>query len=557
MDEIFFDYTLDTYKPPALNAISLCEEAISLIKDIEDDLVDKANLEHVLCELEWSLKTDSIIKVMLNAPISKFIRKDESQRLSDTKVRLEVLHKKINPYDYIDLCEKTLLVEINGGSKKEISKIARTYATTLINMGVSKQHVYEQTQRFFFNGEEIGSTQEVEHYLSLISPTSHDYKIYFIVSKLINQVRESIGAFGLEIIDSPPDEILDVVKNNNFKSEDNEVWVQINNIRAYDRHAARKEAEARLDVVRDLFLLFSHKNRIYWRSESIITQCCDEIPVLIRKPKNSMEKCFDLRAKDASIRLNDMIKNIGLEGNSFVKFNRVVDLHASGTVNDLPENQLLNIWIALETLVPSQVHGGGKIVKVTNGIIPILLKRYISRLVERLSADLVRWNRPFISKLLVRTNILKDKGLYQRVLELIAIPGNSEFVKELYSELGDFHLLKFRVFEIVELFKKPENIIKRLELHEKKVSWQLRRIYRTRNLIVHSGRSIPYIETLIENAHDYLDQALDATLEYTCGILDASSLEQTFDMAKIDYEVYIKDIQEIKKIDENNIAKTL
>ena len=557
MDEIFFDYTLDTYKPPALNAISLCEEAISLIKDIEDDLVDRANLEHVLCELEWSLTADAIIKVMLNAPISKFIRKDEAQRLSDTKVRLEVLHKTINPYDYIDLCEKTLLVEINGGSKKEISKIARTYATTLINMGVSKQHVYEQTQRFFFNGEEIESIQKVEHYFSLISPTSHDYEIYFIVSKLINQVRESIDTFGLQIIDSPPDEILDVAKNNNFKSEDNEVWVQINNIRAYDRHAARKVAEARLDVVRDLFLLFSHKNRIYWRPESIITQCCDEIPVLIRKPKNSMEKCFDLRAKDASIRLNYMIKNIGLEGSSFAKFNRVVDLHASGTVNDLPENQLLNIWISLETLVPSQVHGGGKIVKVTNGIMPILLKKYIPRLVERLSADLVRWNRPFISKLLVRTNILKDKGLYQRVLELIAIPGNSEFVKELYSELGDFHLLRFRVFEIVELFKKPENIIKRLELHEKKVSWQLRRIYRTRNLIVHSGRSIPYIETLIENAHDYLDQALDATLEYTCGILDASSLEQTFDMAKIDYEVYIKDIQEIKKFDENNIAHIL
>jgi len=557
MDEIFFDYTLDTYKPPALNAIFLCKEAVELIIDIENDIIDKANLEHVLNELEWSLSVDPIAKLMLNAPISKFIIKGDGTKLSDTKIRLEVLSKILNPYEYIELCQQLLLDEINGGSKKEIANIARTYASTLINLGVSKQHLYEQTQRFFFSGGEIESFDNINEYFYLISPTAHHYEIYFIVSKLINQVKESIDSFDLTIIDNPPDEVLDAASKNNFMPKDLEVWVEIKNIEAYDRHSARKDAEARLDIVRDLFLLFSHKNRIHWRSESIITQCCDENPVLIRKSKNSMEKCFDMRPQEASIRLNSMIKNIGLEGNSFAKFHRVVDLHASGTINDLPENQLLNIWIALETLVPSQVHGGGKIVKVINGIMPILLRKYIPRLIQRLSADLVRWNRPVTSKLLIKTHNSKDKGLYQRVLELVTLSENSEIVKELYAELGDFHLLRYRVFEIVELFKKPENLIKRIEIHEKKVLWQLRRIYRTRNLIVHSGRSISYIETLIENGHDYLDQAMDAVLEYTCGMLNASSLEQTFDMAKLDYDVYLKDIRELKSFTSDNIVQVL
>ncbi len=60
LDELFFDYTLDTYKPPALNSVFLCKEAIRLITDIENDLIDVANLNYVLDELLWSLKQKTI-----------------------------------------------------------------------------------------------------------------------------------------------------------------------------------------------------------------------------------------------------------------------------------------------------------------------------------------------------------------------------------------------------------------------------------------------------------------------------------------------------------------
>lgn len=553
LDELFFDYTLDTYKPPALNSIFLCREAIKLISDIEDDLIDEANLTHVLEELAWSMAQDPVVKVMLTAPAESFILHGDSVKLSDTKVRLEVLERTLNPVYYLEICELLLKESIEEGSKKKIDRVARCYASTLINMGVSKQHLYEQTQKFFFFGDEIEELIEIENFFYSVSVTSHHFEIYFIVSDLIKQVEESIPVFGLQVLNELPDDVVEVAKNNGLHPSDNEVWVEVKGIETYDRHAARIKAEKSLDMVRDLFLLFSHKNRIVWRDESIITQCCDETPMLIRKPKNSMEKCFDLRAKDASTRMNAMIKNMGLEGNSFIKFHRVVDLHAIGTTNDLPENQLLNVWIALETLVPSQVHGGGKIVKVSNGIMPILLRNYIPRLVERLAADLLRWDRKKTSRVLRNVNSPEDKGLYQKVLELIAFPENNSVLTSLYAELGDFHLLRNRTFELADMFKKPENLVKRISLHEKKVAWQLRRIYRTRNLIVHSGSSISYIETLIENAHDYLDQTMSSILDYTCGMLDASTLEQVFDMAKIDYEVYLKELKSSEKFSADNI----
>jgi len=557
MDELFFDYTLDTYKPPALNSIFLCKEAIELIKDIEIDVIDSANLDHVLDELEWSLSLDPVAKLLLNAPIKKFILRGESVKVSDTKLRLEVLSKVLDPVEYLDICELLLIDYIDGGSKKDIVQISLCFASTLINMGVSKQHLYQQTQKFFFYGNEIKDVNELRDYFYLISVTSHHYEIYFIVSKMITDVSESIPAFDLQVLQEIPSKVQDVATQNHFQPTEQEVWVEVKDIETYDRHSARQKAEKRLDMVRDLFLLFSHKNRISWRGEAIITQCCDEQPILIKQSKNAMEKCFDLRPKDASKRLNAMISNIGLQGNSFSKFHRVVDLHAIGTTNDLNENQMLNIWIALETLIPSQVHGGGKIVKVSNGIMPILLRNYIPRLIERLSADLIRWDRKKVSKLLRKIDESKDKGLYQKVLELISIKENKGLLSELYADLGHFHLLRFRVFEMVELFSKPEKVVKRIELHKKKVTWQLRRIYRTRNLIVHSGRTIPYIESLVENAHDYLDQTMNTVIDYSCGHLDASTLEQAFDMAKLDYDVYFAEVKSIKSFDLENIVEIL
>ncbi|SFP17632.1 hypothetical protein SAMN05216601_106142 [Ectopseudomonas composti] len=553
LDELFFDYTLDTYKPPALNCIFLCREALELIKDIEDEIIDPAHLDHVLDELKWSLSSDLVAKEILNSDCEKFILRGESIKLNETRIRLEVLERTLNPLLYIEICQDLIVEELVGGSKKKIDHLAVKLASTLVNMGVGKQHIYEQVQNFFFFGEDVICVDDLETFFEKISPTEHHFEIYFVVSNLIRQVEESIETFDLEIISSPPKSALSVAEENGLTPNQDEVWLEVKNVGAFDRHTARKRAEAKLDMVRDLFLLFSHKNRITWRAETVITQCCDDTPILIRTPKNTMEKCFDLKASDASLRLNSMIKTLSLSGNSFVRFHRAVDLHAIGATNELPENQLLNVWIALETLVPSHIYGGGKVVKIKNGIMPILLVNYLPRIIQRLTADLVRWNRQKISRIIREASIDSKKRLYEKVLELLVLPDHKAHLDALYAELGDFHLLRLRVFEVSEIFRKPKKIIDRLNEHEVKVNWQIRRIYRTRNLIVHSGRTIPYVDTLIENAHDYLDQAIDAVLAYSCGILSARSIDQAFDMARMDYEVYMSNLKSISSFDEDNI----
>lgn len=49
-------------------------------------------------------------------------------------------------------------------------------------------------------------------------------------------------------------------------------------------------------------------------------------------------------------------------------------------------------------------------------------------------------------------------------------------------------------------------------MHQKKLSWHIRRLYRTRNLIVHDSGTMYDIETLVENCHSYVDEFLKQIL---------------------------------------------
>ncbi|WP_180179765.1 hypothetical protein [Acinetobacter sp. YH12041] len=555
LDELFFDYTLDTYKPPALNPTFICREALALINEVENETIDRNNLSFVLEELEWALRNDLVVKEILALEIETFILNGEDTKLSDLKLRLEVLEKLLNPIEYFNICCSMIFHQIsNSGSKKKISKLATLLASLLINVGISKQHIYEKTKDFFFSDREIESVKDLINFFESISLTHHKFEIFFLVSNEILKVDEAIKIFDISIINELPNNLKKLAKEQKLKKSKSEVWVQIDSIETYDRHTARRSAENSLEMVSDLFSLYSHKAKIKWRSEAIITQCCEDVDRVIKTAKSPMNKCVDLKPHLASKKLNYFLENISLRRDAIIKFNRVVDLHSAALDSDLPENQLINIWIAIETLIPSTINGGGKVKKICNALEPILLKNYIQRLIVNLVKDLIKWSRTKLTNILKSIDNYKMKKLTQLVLELICLEKYDNLRKKLYQELENFHLLRYRCFEMYEILKKPESVIERITLHEKKVRWQVRRIYRTRNLIVHSGNSLPYIDTLIENSHDYLDQAINAVVEYSCGMLEANTLEQVFEMAKLDYEYYFKELNKIDKFDENNIT---
>jgi ferritin-like metal-binding protein YciE len=255
-----------------------------------------------------------------------------------------------------------------------------------------------------------------------------------------------------------------------------------------------------------------------------------------------MEKASDLRAEKAAKELNTLIKSFSAKGLSFRKFNRVADIHGICVNHNIVDNQLVNLWTALETLTPSHA-ASSKIANITAAAIPFLMHIYVGQLVQQLTYDLLNWDKWRAKKILHKVPCEPRTSLRGKCLRLLCLPENEPLRDQLYEHLKDFHLLRYRAFRLSESLSDRQKLRDLLDSHEKKVSWQIRRIYRTRNLLVHSGRTPPaYIETLVENGHEYLDSMIYEVMKTSCGAYGATSLEQVFEIAKIRYKEFMRKV---------------
>jgi hypothetical protein len=540
----------------SLNAPFLCEEALSVIDDIKKELLDKANLRPILEELSWSIKHDMVAKSLLDLPYESYILSEENASIEEIELKLSVLRRTLDSYRYTVECFDLLYIAIENKKKKDIDSIARLLFTNLINQGMSKSYLSKKTLDFFFVGNDpkkITNCEAFKDYVDAIYPKSHKFEMYFWVSGLIDVVAESTEAFGIEVLDELPEEVAGKLPKSkaDIPSITFKKIAKVSGFRALDWYSAKEIAEKKLSRLRDLYNLYHHKSKIEWDDKVVVVQCCEDEPRTLGVLNSPIEKIEDERPEQASRKLNRLLKNLNLSRDSFEKFNRAVDFHSlSANTRDV-ENQLLNLWIGLETITPTH-SGHAKIAQVCNGIMPFLSIMYTKRLIGVFTKDLLRWDRRTVNRILKKIPVSKGAKTIDKVSVLLCCPKCDDLRSELYSDLKDFHLLRFRAFSLHEKLSSPEKVVALLAEHEKKVLWQIRRIYRSRNLLVHSGRTLQYLPSLVENAHDYFDQVIFIFIRMCIGTYSVKTIGQSFELAKLTRTGLNKKLKDIDMFDSNS-----
>ena len=113
-----------------------------------------------------------------------------------------------------------------------------------------------------------------------------------------------------------------------------------------------------------------------------------------------------------------------------------------------------------------------------------------------------------------------------------------------------FFKLKNRIFNLTKQLSSADTIYDTYFLHCNRVSWQIQRIYRTRNLYIHSGKTVPFIEILVENLHAYLDRILDLMMENLNNTRSNTSIEQICLKQRLKHEAHLN----LLKKNKNNIC---
>jgi hypothetical protein len=71
VDELLFEFTLDTYKPSAMNTSLLVREAIQTYLAIEAGSIKSPNLKHVIDELCENIDKDMVAKSLLKVDLGE------------------------------------------------------------------------------------------------------------------------------------------------------------------------------------------------------------------------------------------------------------------------------------------------------------------------------------------------------------------------------------------------------------------------------------------------------------------------------------------------------
>lgn len=552
MNELLFDYTLDSFKYYALNINQLLIEARQRIDKVKNELTADENFKDIIAELNSKGKSDLLTKAILGHQYSLYFPLKVHNQKAELSLNIEILINKLSLSALIKKSFKLIEENIDTGSKINLNILSNQLVTALVNVGFHQSYIYHQLNFHFFGGK-LAKNRTVSKFFKYFQSEKKEFEVYIIVSDSFREIKELCTRFNLEIIDELNiDGANTKVKGYIDSIEADQVFAKCKKIKAYDSQSARLSAISLLNSLAGYFTFFHHKNPPKIIRSAIVNS--DAKTFLIEPTASPMAKGEDMNHRDAGKMLEEFLKRFTPTRKTSLKINRVVNLHSHAISTSSNENRLLNLWISYETLF-----GTGKtttVVHIINSLCHIASLTYFERIFNELSKSIENWDRKEME------SIKKLTGLDSNTEAACSFICSSDFDTErnnLYSKLNEFPLLRFRIDDLNKNLNTASHILRYLEKHNKRIRWHIKRLYRTRNRIVHDGYRAKNLEILVENAHSYFDIFMDEFIIDNMTSGSVSTVEQAVKHYQTLDNMWIKNLRanESVVIDKSNFSKYL
>jgi polyphosphate kinase len=96
-------------------------------------------------------------------------------------------------------------------------------------------------------------------------------------------------------------------------------------------------------------------------------------------------------------------------------------------------------------------------------------------------------------------------------------------------------------------YSSPAQVRKAIEGHAKRVEWQLHRIYRARNNLVHAGRRLSFLDALVLNLDEYFRVSFGTIVNRAAKEPTASDIDEIVADIGLDYRMYTKTVAALQK----------
>ncbi|MCZ7400672.1 MAG: hypothetical protein O8C61_00445 [Candidatus Methanoperedens sp.] len=433
-------------------------------------------------------------------------------KLNKEKMIVELTLDKVKKRKYdVKLEDGKLNVYAKSFEKRKIELLTRLLVTELLNIGFSGSEIYHEARKFFF--EEYGiidSTNKINDFFIKFVPKAKEWEVIIKGEKKFELVKEFAKVHDIEITDISPALKTSYWKEKNFfdQRKPDQVFIIFNKIEAHDATKAKMEAEESLITLSSLYKYHIHLNELSWSDETLIYNKSNNhfnfvgksVKAVHKRPEKKDDQIPELIHETAGI-----FSETGLNEESRYKLLRCINLHSAAISANNEENQLLTFWAALESLLPPN-REKGKIEHVIGHLEPFLVSRYCDKLLYNLYKSLIIYDG--VKEVIDKVGELDTD--FDRFVAIIGFKKENEHLRdEIYGLIGRNPLLMYRIYSLMTKLSSAKSILDTIVEHQKRVVWHIQRVYRMRNLIIHSGSTLPHLNILVENLHSYTDNILD------------------------------------------------
>jgi hypothetical protein len=545
MREMLTQSSFESFRVSTLDLMSHLDELLDALEEIETSHLPIATIEPVLAEVVASLSGDPIARetVAEELEVLSTYKKGSDLKKPDMTSLFglcNLLIKRIGA-DYGNKLEAVILsCYSDSGRRNRLRLACSAYCSHLVNIGYSKQHLLEIIhQRFFANDIGKIETRTLQRFFSSLSKEDRQFRIWVAAPATTANFINKLGLNGFEVQTYrllPADAGAAFSARPDFSAAKRYIT---RCIAAKDRYSAARQLSQALASIDSFVILGRESIDLKWDNQAYV-----------RTPRATRGEfisgnVFTLQGPNKPVkggaarivRSNAKRAMSNFDDSSTERILSAVNTAALARTSPNLENHLISLWSAIEVLLSNPPAGVPRIVHYVDLLAPCICSKYVRRYIIAVSDAIHASYSPAFGRLIRGLPLPQEVDEYTRFTHIAFDPAFRAEQSEMLLMLTKNPLALHRLWKLGNNFGSPKAYGSALASHEERVRWQLHRIYRTRNQLVHSGAVPVYLEPLVLNMLEYFRSTIGPVVGRATKEDELADIDQMVAEIGIDFRI--------------------
>ena len=554
MREMLQHETFESFRAPTLDTLFRLHETAYLALSVRSKRIKSITINPAIEELIWSLKADPIAAETLPDVVEQFtkvvggLKNPNPAQTTSLILQCENLRRRIDPI-YIEELKGAFTETFSAtGQRNRALKVCQYLLSNLINTGYDRRYILQKVnERFFSKDIKKIEKRSLDFFIRQFDGKRRDFDVYVPVTKTGHTFVDALQLPFVKAVATS--EISEGTKNALSRTVDRKDYPQTIRltVERLDPFGAHEMANELMQSLQSLTLLQKEVFEFRWSDQAFVTTKRSQSGQIISKENFVLQRSSERITKARGRALNQQARSLIL---SFDHNSMERVIRATGTVSlareaNNTENQLVLLWSSIEALLSDPPEGVPRITHYLDSIIPSVClnypRRYLCAVMDQAFPLYKDQLRKYLKEIEIETDDYPTKFAH-----FVIDPKYQDLQDRFSNEISDNPLALFRFWKLYSKFRHGSSFHQTVTSHQQRVEWQIARIYRIRNDIVHAGNGPRYTRPIALNAFEYFKTSFGTIVGRASKTDVGEDIGHVVGSILFDYSIFISKIEPMK-----------